>query len=140
MWHVDPPTPAEREYRKRALRFWLIVLVVVLALGAIAYWRCVRTEKTPQVYFVRSTPTTVPARCTRPFFFLTPFFSPHREDYLTPSSFSVAGRDQNVERPPTAFIGRRFASSCPASGHDENIDAFHANAPREAHASKPQIE
>jgi hypothetical protein len=41
MWHVDPPTPAEQEYRKRAIRFWLIVLVLALIVSAIIYWRFV---------------------------------------------------------------------------------------------------
>jgi hypothetical protein len=41
MWHVDPPTPAEIEFRKRANRFWLIVLVILLILAAIVYWRIV---------------------------------------------------------------------------------------------------
>jgi len=41
MWHVDPPTPAEYEYRKRAIRFWLIVLILALIVGAIIYWRFV---------------------------------------------------------------------------------------------------
>jgi hypothetical protein len=41
MWHADPPTPAEYEYRKRAIRFWLIVLVIGLIVAAIIYWRFV---------------------------------------------------------------------------------------------------
>src|SRR5262249_51296695 len=41
MWHADPPTPAEAEYRKRAIRFWLIVLVLLGILAAILYWRFV---------------------------------------------------------------------------------------------------
>jgi mono/diheme cytochrome c family protein len=41
MWHVDPPTPAESEYRKRAIRFWLIVLVLLAIAGVILYWRFV---------------------------------------------------------------------------------------------------
>jgi hypothetical protein len=39
LWHADPPTPPEIEYRKRAIRFWLIVAVILLILGAIVYWR-----------------------------------------------------------------------------------------------------
>ena len=39
LWHADPPTPPEIEYRKRAIRFWLIVAVLLLILGTLIYWR-----------------------------------------------------------------------------------------------------
>jgi hypothetical protein len=41
MWHADPPTPAEHEYRKRSIRFWFIVLVLGLIVAGIVYWRLV---------------------------------------------------------------------------------------------------
>jgi mono/diheme cytochrome c family protein len=37
-WHEDPPTPPEAEFRRRAARFKLIVLVILLILGAILFW------------------------------------------------------------------------------------------------------
>jgi mono/diheme cytochrome c family protein len=37
-WHVDPPTPAELEGRRKARRAWSLALVVVLALAGIVFW------------------------------------------------------------------------------------------------------
>ena len=37
-WHEDPPTPPEAEFRRRARRFKLVVLVFLLILGAIVFW------------------------------------------------------------------------------------------------------
>jgi hypothetical protein len=39
LWHADPATPPEIEYRKRSIRFWLITAVILLILGTIIYWR-----------------------------------------------------------------------------------------------------
>ncbi len=37
-WHEDPPTPPEAEFRRRAARFKLVFLVILLILGAIIFW------------------------------------------------------------------------------------------------------